>query len=64
MATLRRNILANYLGQIWMAAIAVIFLPQYLNILGVEAFGLVGLMLSFQAILQLFDFGIGGATNR
>ena len=64
MATLRRNILANYLGQIWMAAMAVIFLPQYLHILGVEAFGLVGLMLSFQAILQLFDFGIGGATNR
>ena len=64
MAALRRNILANYLGQIWMAAMAVIFLPQYLHILGVEAFGLVGLMLSFQAILQLFDFGIGGATNR
>ena len=64
MAALRRNILANYLGQIWMAAMAVIFLPQYLHILGGEAFGLVGLMLSFQAILQLFDFGIGGATNR
>ena len=64
MAALRRNILANYLGQIWMAAMAIIFLPQYLHILGGEAFGLVGLMLSFQAILQLFDFGIGGATNR
>ena len=64
MAALRRNILANYLGQIWMAVMAVIFLPQYLRILGVEAFGLVGVMLSFQAILQLFDFGIGGATNR
>lgn len=64
MAALRRNILTNYLGQIWMAAMAVIFLPHYLRILGGEAFGLVGLMLSFQAILQLFDFGIGGATNR
>ncbi|MCB0083938.1 MAG: oligosaccharide flippase family protein, partial [Caldilineaceae bacterium] len=64
MAALRTNILANYLGQIWMAAMAVIFLPQYLRILGVEAFGLVGVMLSFQAILQLFDFGIGGAANR
>ncbi len=64
MAALRTNILANYVGQVWMAVMAVIFLPQYLRILGAEAFGLVGLMLSFQAILQLFDFGIGGATNR
>ena len=64
MAALRVNILANYAGQIWMAAMGVAFLPLYIRILGMEAFGLVGLMLSFQSILQLFDFGIGGATNR
>jgi O-antigen/teichoic acid export membrane protein len=63
-ATLRTNILSNYAGQIWMAAMGVLFLPQYIHILGMEAFGFVGLMLSFQAILQLFDFGIGSATNR
>jgi O-antigen/teichoic acid export membrane protein len=63
-ATLRINILSNYAGQIWMAAMGVLFLPQYIHILGMEAFGLVGLMLSFQAILQLFDFGVGSATNR
>ncbi|MDR9778314.1 hypothetical protein RJJ65_37885, partial [Rhizobium hidalgonense] len=27
-------------------------------------FGLVGIMLSFQAIFQVFDFGIGGTVNR
>lgn len=64
MAALRINILSNYAGQIWMAAMAVVFLPLYIRILGMEAFGLVGLMLSFQSISQLFDFGIGGATNR
>lgn len=64
MAALRINILSNYAGQIWMAAMGVAFLPLYIRILGMEAFGLVGLMLSFQSILQLFDFGIGGATNR
>lgn len=64
MATLRVNILANYAGQIWMAAMGVVFLPMYVHFLGMEAFGLVGLMLSFQSISQLFDFGIGGATNR
>jgi len=64
MAALRINILSNYAGQIWMAAMAVVFLPLYIRILGMEAFGLVGLMLSFQSISQLFDFGIGGAANR
>ena len=64
MAALRTNILSNYAGQLWMAAMGVAFLPLYIRILGMEAFGLVGLMLSFQSILQLFDFGIGGATNR
>lgn len=64
MAALRVNILVNYLGQFWMLAMALLFLPLYMRLLGMEAFGLVGLMLSFQGILQLFDFGIGGATNR
>lgn len=64
MAALRFNILSNYAGQLWMAIIAIAFLPLYIRILGMEAFGFVGLMLSFQSILQLFDFGIGGAANR
>lgn len=64
MAALRINIITNYLGQFWMVAMGLLFLPWYVRILGMEAFGLVGLMLSFQGILQLFDFGIGGATNR
>jgi len=64
MAALRVNILTNYAGQLWMAAMGVTFLPLYIRILGMEAFGMVGLMLSFQSILQLLDFGIGAAINR
>ncbi len=64
MATLRTNILSNYIGQIWMVLIGIIFMPIYMRLLGMEAFGLVGIMLSFQAIMQLFDFGIGTTTNR
>jgi O-antigen/teichoic acid export membrane protein len=64
MAALRVNIVTNYAGQLWMAVMGVAFLPLYIRILGMEAFGMVGLMLSFQSIFQLLDFGIGGATNR
>ncbi|MEL0168766.1 MAG: oligosaccharide flippase family protein [Pseudomonadaceae bacterium] len=64
MAALRTNILANYAGQAWIAVMGIAFMPQYIRVLGMEAFGLVGVMLSFTAILQLFDFGIGGTVNR
>lgn len=64
MAALRINILTNYAGQLWMAATGLAFLPFYVRVLGMEAFGMVGVMLSFQSFLQLFDFGIGNAINR
>lgn len=64
MSVLRKNILANYGGQAWMALMGVVFIPWYIRILGMEAFGLVGLMLSIQALSMLFDMGMGGALNR
>lgn len=64
MPVLRTNILANYAGQVWMALMGVVFIPLYIKLLGMEAFGLVGLMLSIQALSMLFDLGMGGVLNR
>lgn len=64
MTALRTNILANYAGQIWMALMGVAFIPLYIRALGMESFGLVGLMLSIQALSMLFDLGMGGVLNR
>ncbi len=64
MPALRRNIFANYAGQIWMALMGVVFAPLYIRILGMEAFGLVGLMLSIQMLSTLLDLGMGGVLNR
>jgi O-antigen/teichoic acid export membrane protein len=64
MPTLRTNILANYAGQVWMALMGVVFIPVYIKLLGMESFGLVGLMLSIQALSMLFDLGMGGVLNR
>ena len=41
-----------------------VFIPLYIKLLGMEAFGLVGLMLSLQALSMLFDLGMGGVLNR
>lgn len=64
MSSLKVNVIANYAGQIWTAIMMIAFIPLYLEILGAESFGLVGIMLSLQAISQMFDFGVGGAVNR
>lgn len=64
MPVLRTNILANYAGQVWMALMGVVFIPLYIKLLGMEAFGLIGLMLSIQALSMLFDLGMGGVLNR
>lgn len=64
MPVLQKNILANYAGQAWMALMGVVFVPLYIRQLGMEGFGLVGLMLSIQALSMLLDLGMGGALNR
>lgn len=64
MPVLRTNILVNYAGQIWIALMGVVFIPLYIRVLGIEAFGLVGLMLSIQTLSTLLDFGMGGMLNR
>jgi len=64
MAKLRTNILTNYAGQAWIALMNIAFIPVYVRLLGLEAFGLVGMMLSLQAITLLLDFGMGGVLNR
>jgi O-antigen/teichoic acid export membrane protein len=61
---LRTNIIASYAGQLWMALIGVLFVPFYVRTLGVEAFGLIALMLSMQALSSVLELGLGGALNR
>lgn len=47
-----------------MALMGVVFVPLYIRVLGMEAFGLVGLMLSIQTLSLLLDLGMGGMLNR
>lgn len=61
---MRRNAVANLLGQGWSAAMALAFVPAYLRILGLEAWGLVGFMLTLQAWLALLDLGLSPAMAR
>jgi O-antigen/teichoic acid export membrane protein len=62
--TLKKNIVANYLG-IGTAALApILALPWYLSALGSEQFGLVSFVLMLQAVLGLIDAGMSQALVR
>ena len=62
--SLRRNVIANYLGQGWVAAMGLAFLPVYIRYLGVEAYGLIGLFAVMQAWLALLDIGMTPTLGR
>lgn len=60
----RRNIIANYLGQGWRALMGLAFIPLYIKYLGVEAYGLIGIFAILQAWLGLLDMGMKPALGR
>ncbi len=62
--TLRRNILANFLGQGWRLLMSLAFVPVYVKLLGVEAYGLMGIYATLQAGLNLLDAGMKPALAR
>lgn len=58
------NIVANLVGRFWLLAASMLAVPIYINVLGVEAFGLVGFFTVLLATLQLLEFGLGVVINR
>ena len=49
---LKRNLIANYLGQGWTALMGLAFIPLYIKYLGIEAYGLIGIFALLQGWLQ------------
>lgn len=62
--SLRNNTIANYFGQGWTALMGLAFVPFYIRYLGVEAWGLVGVLSMMQAWLTLLDIGLSPTLSR
>ncbi|WP_241085765.1 lipopolysaccharide biosynthesis protein [Candidatus Vondammii sp. HM_W22] len=60
----RNNVIANYIGAGWSAALSFVTIPLLLSMLGAEYYGLISLFLALKAIATVFDFGLAVATNR
>ncbi len=63
-SSLKINIVANFVGSSWQALISIAVVPFYLKYLGVESYGLIGIFMSFQLFLTVFDFGLSHTLNR
>jgi O-antigen/teichoic acid export membrane protein len=61
---LRRNVIANFLGSGVNAVVGLLLIPVYINYMGIEAWGLVGLYATLTAVFGLMDFGLGLTLNR
>ncbi|HDH07966.1 MAG TPA: polysaccharide biosynthesis protein, partial [Gammaproteobacteria bacterium] len=64
MTSTKRNIIANFVGRGWSGVITLIFMPVYISLMGIEAYGLVGIYLSLFAVLFLLDLGLSTTLNR
>ena len=62
--SLKRNVVANYLGQGWAGLMGIAFIPLYIKVLGVESYGLVGVFAVLQAWITLLDLGLTPTLNR
>jgi O-antigen/teichoic acid export membrane protein len=62
--SLKKNIVANYLGQGWVAIMAIAFVPWYVRYLGVEGYGLIGVYSALQAWMAVMDLGLGPTLTR
>ena len=62
--SLRKNAMANYVGQGWTTLMGLAFIPLYIRFLGLEAYGLIGVFALLQAWLSLLDLGMTPAISR
>lgn len=62
--TIKKNLIANYVGTFWAALVSFAFVPFYLDFIGVEGYGLVGFFLMLTATLSILDGGLGAAASR
>ncbi|PCI49353.1 MAG: polysaccharide biosynthesis protein [Thalassobium sp.] len=62
--SLKKNIAANYISQLYAAGIGILILPLYIKYMGAEAYGLVGFFTMLQAWFTLLDLGLTPTIAR
>ena len=64
MSSLKRNVIASYVGQATASVTGILMLPVFVKYLGTEAFGLVGFFAMLQSWSMLLDMGMTPTLSR
>ena len=64
MNLLKKNAAVNFVGKVWSSLIAILFVPIYIDFIGIEAYGLVGIFLSLLAFASILDLGLSISLNK
>jgi O-antigen/teichoic acid export membrane protein len=64
MESLKRNVIANYVGQAYAVILNIATVPIYIRLMGAEAYGLIGFFAFLQVWFQLLDFGLSQTLAR
>jgi O-antigen/teichoic acid export membrane protein len=62
--SLRANYFAGLSAAVISAGLSLTVIPQYIQLLGIEAYGLIGFFLTLQTFLQLLDLGMSTTLSR
>jgi O-antigen/teichoic acid export membrane protein len=62
--SLKYNILANYVGNIYVTLVGIVMVPVYIDYIGIEAYGLVGFYALLQGWFALLDAGLSPTMGR
>ena len=60
----RHNIIANFTGNVSRGIFNLAFIPVYIQLMGVEAYALIGIFMSLSAIFVLLDMGLSTTLSR
>lgn len=61
---LKLNVASNFIATIWSILLNLFFVPIYIHLLGIEAYGLIGLNVTLQTTLTLLDLGLTPTMSR
>jgi O-antigen/teichoic acid export membrane protein len=64
MNIVKKNLVANFLGNFWQALMVLAFIPLYIKFMGIESYGLIGIYATIQAMIAILDLGIGATLTR
>ena len=64
MSLVKRNVIANLIGGALLTILTIVITPLQINILGMEAYGVVGFITTLQIAFTAFDLGLSSTLTR